>query len=356
MLFDHVASVLSDWSTRLGLSTQAARIIGTYDALCRESLDLPVGRRPLQASQLNADGTPFQLALILGAGRPALQFLTEAAAPGSHGAARLQAATRAMRQLAALIDAESALVEVQPWIDALAPPVDADLLACEAGALWLGAGFAQDCGACMKVYVNARWGPAPARWGRLDELAARFGQADAWRALAATMPGAEPLGAAVLIGADAPPSARLYLTGQGRDLAGGLAFAQRGGGTRFRTHVEQAASLLLDGSPASATRALVASIALRSDGLADPKVELCAPWIFDSDAQAAARCRCWLDRIDVDPALYERGLALCAGAAPDASACVAHAYVGAGLSRGHVSASFYFNPAAGASRGAVTCR
>jgi hypothetical protein len=356
VLFDHVGAVLQAWSTRLGLSTQAPLIASAYDILCRESLDLPAGRRPLQASHLNADGTPFQLALALGAGRPALQFLSETAAPGSHGAARLRAATHAMRRMAALIAASPELAQVQPWIEALAPHGDADVLASEAGALWVGAGFAREGDARMKVYVNARLGPMPTRWRRLEELAARFEQADAWRAIVAAMPGCEPLGAAVSIGAGAAPSARLYLGGQGRDLAGGLAFAQHCGGRGFRDLVERTAGLLLDGLATTATRALVASVALRGGALDDAKVELCAPWIFDSDAQAAARCCRWLGSLDIDPALYEHALALCAGGPPDPSACAVHAYVGVGQSGGRTSASFYFNPAPGASGGGVACQ
>jgi hypothetical protein len=355
-LFDHVEGVVQAWSGRLGLSAQSRLIAEATDLLCRESLALPPGRRPLQASHLNADGTPFQLALALGAGRPALQFLTEAAPPGSHGLARLRAVTLSMRHLAELFGASAALEQVRPWIAALAPPADVHVLASEAGALWLGAGFAQDAGPRMKVYVNARLGPVPARWQRLEALAARFGQAEAWRELVAAMPGCEPLGAAVLIGAGAPASARLYLSGQGRELAGALAFARQAGGPAFRDLVEASASCLLDGLPTAAMRALVASVALRGDGLADPKVELCAPWIFDSDAQAAARCRRWLDSLAIDAALYEDGLALCAGGVPDACACLAHAYVGVGLGQGRACASFYFNPAAGAARRRATCR
>ncbi|MEP6503229.1 MAG: hypothetical protein ABJD97_07870 [Betaproteobacteria bacterium] len=356
MLFDHVDAVLRAWSARLGLAAQSPLIASAFRGLCRESLALPAGRRPLQASRLNADGTPFQFALALGAGRPWLQFLAEAAPPGSHGAARLAAATHAMRHLAAVFGASAELARVRTWLAALAPPADAAVLADEAGALWLGAGFADGVGARMKVYVNARLGPVRTRWDRLEALAARFGQAGAWRALAAAMPGCEPLGAAVVIGAGMPPTARLYLTSQGRELAGALAFAQQGGGAAFRDLVEQSASPLLDGLPTAAMRALVASAALRAAGLADPKVELCAPWIFDSDAQAATRCQRWLGSLGIDAALYDDALALCAGGAPDAAACVAHAYVGVGLDHGRASASFYFNPSAGASRAAMSCR
>jgi hypothetical protein len=347
-LFDHVGAVLRAWSARLGLVARLDEIEAAYDTLCRASLALTAGRRPLRASHLNADGTPFQLALALGAASPALQFLADAAPVGSHGAERLHASQRSLARLAHGLGAAAQLAAVQPWIAALVPDDDADVLACEAGALWLGAAFAATGRARLKIYANARIGAPAVRWRRLEALAARVDGAADWRALVEAMPGAQPLGAAVLIGADAAPSVRLYLTSEGVDLAGALAFARHCGGAPLRELVADAAARLFDASGRTATRALVVSAALGPRGLRHPKVEFCAPWIFDSDAQAASRCARWLSSLGLDTAAYEHALALCAGETPDARACRAHAYVGIGLDSGRPAASLYLNPAAGA--------
>jgi hypothetical protein len=349
-LYDHVGAVVRAWSARLGLASRRDEIEAAYSTLCRASLALPAARRPLQASHINADGTPFQLALALDTGPPALQFLAEAAPVGSHGAERLRASHRTLARLARMIGAEAEVAAVQPWIAALVPDNDADVLACEAGALWLGVGFASAGAPRLKIYANAAIGPMAARWWRLEALASRVDCAAAWRALVEAMPGARPLGAAVLVGAGAAPSVRLYLTSEGADLAGAPTFAQHCGSAALLDLVADAARRLFGASCRTATRALVTSVTLGPRGLQQPKVEFCAPWIFDSDAVAAARCGCWLSSLGLDAALYEGALALCAGDALDARACRAHAYLGIGLTDGRPAASLYLNPAAGAHR------
>ena len=346
-LFEAVGALLDAWSARLGLTARRASIAAAYDTLCRDSLQWPADRRPLQASHLNADGSPFQLALALGAGPTALQFLAEAAPAGSHGPARLRASRQAMDRLAAVLGATSELAAVRAWIDALVPADDPDVVGCEAGALWLGAGFAATGPARLKVYANARIGPVPTRWRRLEALATRVGGAAPWRALVAALPGAQPLGAAVVVGAGAPPAVRLYLTSAGGDLAGAPAFARHCGGAPLHALVLETARCLADASPTAATRALVTSVACGQRGLEDPKIEFCAPWIFAGDAQAAARCRMWLAGLGIAAAPYDQALALCAGRTLSPDACRAHAYVGVGLAGGRASASVYLNPAAG---------
>ena len=349
-LYAHVGERIAHLTELLGLQSQRERIDRVFALMCRQSLNLPFGRRPLQASHLNADGTPFQFALALGAGRPALQFLTETAPPGVFGAARLQAARQCASDVAALIGAEAELAAVSPWIDALAPPTDAALLAEDAGAIWLGAAFAPDGQARLKVYVNAKHGTAASRWARLDAVAARFGVSADWRAAGPAVDRLAPLGVAVLVGPGVAPTARIYLAGYGQHLGDHLAFAERFGGAAFRHHVHRAMSTWLEDDVACPTRSAVASVALRDGGLGGAKIELCAHCAFDDDAQATARCARWLRQIDVDPALYLQMLAGLtsnhAHAVGSAGRAAVHAYAGIAAGPSGPGASFYFNPAA----------
>ena len=346
-LYAHVGERLAILTTLLGLQSERKRIDAVYDLMCAQALNLPYGRRPLQASHLNADGTPFQFALALGAGRPALQFLTEPAAPGLFGAQRMVAARRCAVDAAALLGAEASLAAVSPWIDALAPPADAALLAEDAGAIWLGAAFAHGGQARLKVYINAKHGTAASRWARLDAMAARFGVPADWRAAGPAVDRLAPLGVAVIVGPGSAPTARIYLAGYGQALGDHLAFAERFGGFAFRHQVNRAMSTLLEDDAAFPTRSVVASVGLGAEGLADAKIELCAHCAFDDDAQAAARCARLLRQIDIDPAPYLQTLACLSGDAPPAGRAALHAYVGMAAGQGGPRASFYFNPAGG---------
>ena len=344
-LYEHVGERLESLLALFNIEDAGATIRHAYARLCRQSLDMPFGRRPIGASRLNADGIPFQFALALGAADPALQFLAEAAPPDAAGAERIAAARRCIRDLAGLIGAQAALSVVSPWLDALAPADDAELLSDEAGAIWVGAALGAGGSARLKVYANAKWGSANSRWARLDAYAARLGVATDWRGAHERLSGLQPLGASLVIGAGAAPAGRIYLSGYGKPWHEYEALGRHFGGPVFGFHLRQYGQTLLGDDCVYPTRSAVVSLGLQHGAIADVKVELCAHCAFDSDIQARSRCVQWLRQIGVDPALYLQMVDRMRAGPLCSTETRLHSYLGIGSGRGRPDSTFYFNPA-----------
>ena len=345
-LYQHVGERLAELIPLFGLRPVSATIARTYALLCRQSLDIPWGHRPAHASRLNADGTPFQFSLTLGAPALALQFLADTGPPTADAAQRLVAQRQCIRDLASLFGAQASLSRVSPWLDDLAPDDDPELLAADAGAIWIGAGFTPRRGARLKVYVNAKWGSASSRWARLAAFAGRLGVAEEWCRAQRWVSALEPLGVALIIGCDTPVSGRIYLSGYGRPLDDYEMLAGRFGGNASQRHLRQFGAALFADDCAYPTRSAVASFGLQPAGIADAKFEFCGHCAFDSDVQAATRCTRWLQQIGVDPAMYTQLVGLLSGGAPSDTEVGLHSYVGIGSRRDQLYSTFYFNPAA----------
>ena len=347
-LYRHIAAQLDTLIPLLGLQPARSLVARSYQLICREALAFEPGRRPLRPSRVNADGTPFQLSLALGASGARLQFLCDTGAPGQSAAERLTSDRARIRGLAQLFGAQRALSSVESLVEKLAPPTDHALRMDHAGATWIGAGFSPRHPPRLKVYVNAKWGEQTARWARLAAFAGRFGLSDAWLPLREMVDGElEPLGVALVIGARAPVTGRIYLSGYGKPFAYLQALGRTYGGSAFEDQVRQWGRTLLREDYRYPTRSVVCSLGIEERGTTDFKVELCGHCAFDSDAQALARCAQWLRNVTVDPAVYEQVVALLSTGAPSSSAATLHAYVGIGSGHGTPESTFYFNPAPG---------
>jgi hypothetical protein len=345
-LYEHVGQQLTALISLFGVEAAGATITRAYALLCRQSLDMPCERRPIGASRLNADATPFQFALALGASAPVLQFLAETAPPDVMGAQRIAIAHQRIGDLAVLFGAERALSATRLWLDELAPIDAPDLLADHSGAIWTGAAFAAGASARLKVYVNARWGDVGAQWSRLDQFAHHFDAEPDWRLARQRMPDLHPLGVSLAIGADSQPAGRIYLSGFGKRWEEYEALGAHFGGSAFGRDLRHAGQALLGSDYAYPTRSVVVSLGLQGGAIADIKVELCGHCAFDSDAQAKARCLRWLQSKGFDPGIYVQTLnVLCPGPVHTAETRL-HAYLGAGSGSGRPGLAFYFNPAA----------
>jgi hypothetical protein len=247
---------------------------------------------------------------------------------------------------AVLFGAQASLSVVSPWLDALVPGDDAELLSDEACGIWVGAAFGAGGSARLKVYANAKWGSAGSRWARLDAYAARFGVATDWRCARAQLSELQPLGASLVIGARAAPAGRIYLSGYGKPWHDYEALGSQFGGPAFGRHLRQYGQTLLGDDCAYPTRSAVVSFGLQHGAIADVKVELCAHCAFDSDVQARSRCVQWLQQTGVDPALYLQMVDRMSADPLCATETRLHAYLGIGSGRGRLDSTFYFNPAA----------
>jgi len=347
-VYDRVAERLDALVPVFDLDASRTAIARTYEALCRESLAVPAGHRPLHPSRLNADGTPFQLSLTLDGSSPALQFLTEVGSLAATNAERLAAARDAIDELAQLFGAESSLPRVRALLDEAAPPDDRDLLADEAGALWLGAAFAPGGRTGLKVYVNAKWGEEGARRARLATFAAGVGVEAEWRAVEALTRGdLEPLGVSLSVIAGSQPTARIYLSGYGRRFADYEALARECAGAGFDDCLRSYGKTLLAENYDRPTRSAVWSFGTSGGSLSDVKLELCGHCAFDNDLQARTRCVACLRQLDISSEQYLAVVGLLSGGLERRRDAILHAYVGVGLKQHKRYATFYFNPAAG---------
>jgi hypothetical protein len=345
-LYDVVDDRLARLTVLLGLRRQAATVRQTYHRLCAESLALPVGTRPLRWSRLNADGTPFQLALALGPGATALQFLAETGPPLADNVARLAAAHEAIEELADRFGAARSLPAARGLLEELAPSADRDLLGDEAGAIWIGASFTPEGSPRLKVYVNAKWGKETSRWARVERFAAAVGLDAPWqRAEPLVLGTLEPLGVSLDLAADRPPAGRVYLSGYGRSvreyelLVGAFDPALSSWLRRYCT-------TLLGDDARRPTRSAVFSFGGPSSR-PDSKLELCAHCAFAGDVAARERSLAWLEQLAVSPAPYLGALdVLSEGPLSDAATDV-HVYLGVGTRRGAPYSTFYLNPAGG---------
>jgi hypothetical protein len=345
-LYRHIAAQLETLVPLLGLQSARSLVARSYQLVCREALACEPGRRPLRPSRLNADGTPFQLSLALGASGVRLQFLCDTGAPGQSNAQRLASDRARIRGLAQLFGAQRALSSVELLVEQLAPSTDHALRMDHAGATWIGAGFSPRQSARFKVYVNAKWGEQTARWARLAAFAGGFGLSAAWLALREMVDGElEPLGVALVISARARVTGRIYLSGYGKPFAYLEALGRAYGGSAFEEQIRQWGRTLLREDYRYPTRSVVCSLGIGERGTTDFKVELCGHCAFDSDAQALARCAQWLRNVTADTAVYEQVVALLSAGPPSSSAATLHAYVGIGSGHGTPEPTFYFNPA-----------
>jgi hypothetical protein len=331
-----------------GVGRQRQAILDAFAALTDESLAIEPSERSPERSRINADGTPFQIALDLRDGTPpALQFLGEAGRQDASTADRRSASLSALRAMAGVCGVDGEAAAVEPLLDSLAAaPRHA---AVPASLFWFALRFAPDRPPALTAYVNGAWGSDADRWRRLDQLAAAVDGADRWRRLRPIVAPLAPLGAALTLRAGVAPSARVYLRGYGRLAAWyRQAITVASESAAAADVFDACASALLGDELTGPTQSAVFSADL-GPAAAGAKVEFCAHCAFDDDETAQQRIDGWLRGAGLDVASYTSVVEAITGGqpvAPRGRRAALHAFAGVGVRGSGPYASIYLNPGA----------
>jgi hypothetical protein len=329
-----------------GVDRQRRAILDTFAALTGESLAIAPSERSPERSRINADGTPFQIALDLRDGTaPALQFLGEAGRQDASSADRRSASLSALRAMASVCGVDGEAVAVEPLLDTLiAAPRHAPV---PASLFWFAVRFAPNRPPALTTYVNGAWGSDADSWRRCDRLAAAVDAADRWRQLRPIVAPLGPLGVALTLRAGVAPSARVYLRGYGRPVAWYREAITAASESAVAPDVfDTYAAAVLDGLT-HPTQSAVFSADLGP--AAGAKVEFCAHCAFDDDATAQQRIDAWLRGAALDVASYSSAVAAITGGqpvAPRGRRAALHAFTGVGVRGSGPYASIYLNPGA----------
>jgi hypothetical protein len=345
-LYDHVGSQLRDLASRFNLGAKQAQISQAYEALCRESLDMPIGRRPPEFSRINEDGTPFQYALTMAPGRPSpLQFLSEAGMPGSSMIDRVAMSRHRIDALCSLLGAEERKQQLGSLMDRFAPKTGFELHTNDTGTFWVGIRFSAEAQAKLIVYINGKWGSADARWARADEFAACVGALEVWRGVESLFAeGMEPLGLALIVSRDRPITGRVYASSYGKPVAFYERVVRSLRQPGSYAVLSEFAEIMLGDELRYPIRSAVCSVGLNQQSEPDFKLELCGHCMFASDADAVARCNRWLAAAKADPSRYQHLLQVIASEPFSSTRTHLHSYVGFGWNGHELYTSIYLKP------------
>lgn len=348
MLADDCRAQLCRLIPLFGVGRQRQAVLDAFAALTGESLAIEPWQRSPDRSRINADGTPFQIALDLCAGvPPALQFLGEAGRQDAAMADRRSASLTALRTLACLCGAAGEAAAVGSILEELvaAPP----RAAVPASLFWFALRFGPDRPPALTAYVNGAWGSEADSWRRFDRLAAAVDAADRWRRLRPVVAPLAPLGVALTLRAGAAPSARVYLRGYGRRAAWyRQAIAAASDSAMAADAFDACAAALLGDGLTLPTQSAVFSADLGA-AAAGAKVEFCGHCAFDDDAVAQRRIDAWLRGAALDVASYSRVVAAITSGRPVPPVgrrAALHAFAGVGIRGASPYASIYLNPGA----------
>jgi hypothetical protein len=344
-VYEYVGNQVTRLIPAFGLQSVQTQIMQTYKEICEQSLAFPLGQTPPPYSRINHDGTPFQFAVTPGSALHPLQFLSEAGMSGLSGTERMRVNRECLASVAESLQAREALRAVEGLLDGWATCTDPDLSAEPGGAFWIGVAFMSAQEPQLKIYANAAWGDEGQRWTRLSRFASYFGAHAPWATLvprlAADM---KPLGAAVTLARERPPTGRIYLSVYGKRFAYYEELAKSVSGERFQRVLRQYALGLLGDEYPYPTQTAVCSFGLGPGAELDFKVELCGHCLFASDAEAAAKLRAWFAAACVDPTDYLNVLTVLSEGRLSSRAPDLHCYVGAGMKEGTIGFSVYLKP------------
>jgi hypothetical protein len=344
-LYDYVCAQLNHLIPRFGLDDSQAIILQCYKAICRESLSIPLGRRPPEFSRINTDGTPFQFALSLGSWRPSLQFLGEVGVPGSSTADRIALTRGRLRTLASIFSVHSSLLEAWDILDRIASPGDSELLADYAGAYWIGVSFPRGDRPQLTIYVNMKWGSEQGRWARLIEFSSCFGILAHWQETEKLLRIAtQPLGVAVTLSADNSLIGRIYVSAYGNQLVYYEQLIELVANKAFLPVFREYSEILLGEERQFPTRSVVCSFGIGSGAQPDFKFELCGHCLFANDKAGAKKCVQWLRHRNVDTAAYLDSIEMLSEGHLSETRVDQHCFVGLGCRRGETYSSIYLKP------------
>lgn len=345
-LYDHVGVQLRNLVPRFGLRAQEPQIRHAYEMLCRESLDMPVGRRPPAFSRISEDSTPFQYALILAPGRRTpLQFLGEAGIPGSSLIDRAALSRDRIDSLCKLLLAEEQAQQLSRLLDRIAPCNAFALENDHAGTFWIGVRFSSDVQPQLIVYINGKSENGVVRCRKAADFAAYLGAQDVWRGMERNIfDDMELLGFSLIVLPSGQITGRIYASSYGKSVS----FYRR----LFQTFDEPGAEellshfteIMLGEDRQYPVRSAVFSVGLKEQSRPDFKLELCAHCIFRSDAEAFTSCSHWLKATGADSHLYQQLLQVILPQGFRSTGSHLHCFVGFGWKGQEPYTSIYLKP------------
>jgi hypothetical protein len=345
-LYSHIGRQLGESIPRFGLNQHSQRIYEALEVIGMESLDFPVGGRPLFPSQINENSIPFQYGVALTAdSAPALQFICEMGFGGSSNFDRLQLALRRIPGLLKIFDAISQESTVSELLDSQLPETRLLLSENQSSAIWIAAGFRADVSQ-LKIYVNAKWGNQEHRWERMGRFARYFGQGSRWDELKPDFIGSlEPLGVCISAPTDAPCSGRVYLSGYGRPISFYEQISECCAGCTFGDTLRDWASALLKEDYFYPTASCVCSFGFcKGERNWDFKFEMCGHCIFTEEAQARQKILAGLAAVKLDPSGYLELLSIISEGKPIPSGRSLHSYFGIGKKSTETYSTCYLKP------------
>lgn len=349
MLADDCRRQLCRLIPLFGVGRQRDAILDAFAALTGESLAIEPWQRSPARSRINADGTPFQVALDLREDEaPALQFLGEAGRQDAPALDRRTASLTALRAIGRLCGVHSEAAALAPLLEELVTGPRGS--AVPASLFWFALRFGADRPPALTVYVNGAWGSEPDAWRRFDRLAQAMDAQRRWRELRPVVAPLSPLGLAITVRAGVALAARLYLRGYGRRAAWyreamTAASDSAVAGEAFDT----CAAALMGDTLHQPTQSVVFSADVGPAAPAGAKVEFCAHCAFDDDGLAGRRVERWLRASALDVGSYSRVVDAITGGQPVPPAgrrATLHAFAGVGVRGAGPYASIYLNPGA----------
>jgi hypothetical protein len=320
-------------------------VMQSFHTICWQSLAFPLGARPPNFSRINHDGTPFQFAVSLGLPTRTLQFLSEAGMPGLSGAERIRGSRDCILDIARCLQTDAPLSDVADLLDVLAPDTHPELLADPAGAFWIGVAFASSKKPQLRIYTNAKWGSDRDKITRLRHFASHFRVLEPWKelenALASNM---NPLGTALTLCGDGPPTGRIYFSGYGNHLRYYQELAHSISDASFTPALDQFAECILGDDREYPTPSAVCSFGVGEGQAWDFKFELCAHCLFATDVEAHARLRHWFEIASVDAADYIHVLKVISDGHLSTAASDLHCYIGIGIKQRGIYFTVYLKP------------
>lgn len=341
----HVRTRLAALIGAFALEAQRAEILGAYDAIFRQSLDFPLGTRPPAASRLTEDGTPIQFATAVGAHRLSLRFVGDAGPLDGAGALRMRRAREAMAEVAGILRAGAELDALRPLLATLAPESDRVVLSDPAGAFWIGAAFAPEAAAQMRIYLNGNWGSEAQRRARMTTFAAHFGQSRAWEATEAHLPSAlSPLGMALTLAPTQEARGVLYFRAFGLRLADYAALARRVAGAANAEAIEAFGTALLGEDARYPTASAVLSFGFGVSPGLTVELEFCGHCLFRDDIEARRRLLGLFSAAGVDAGPYRTLARHLMSGAPQGGPPRVHSFVGLDSKSAAPTYTLYMKP------------
>lgn len=329
------------------ISAAGPGIAEVFGDLLGTSAARRVHEAPAYASDVVDDHTPFELSLAIGGTAPELRVLVETVHGDSSLAARWQAARALGERLRDRHGAD--LRRLDQIADLFEPRHDHGLL-----AMWYAVGFRPDRAPAWKAYVDLRAQGSERARAVLEEALDRLGLAAAYPRLMREAGARDLLDELVYFSIDLvdhdradPEGARVKVyfrhhhatIGDLERMIGSAGGAEPGDISAFCTTVL--------GHPGPYRARPLVSCWAFTGGSEPAGATLYAPIAYHvrDDAEARARIVRWMDRVEIDPAGYERALAAFARRSLESGVGM-HSYVSFKRVRGLPRVTAYLAPEA----------